>query len=434
MIAAIMTALLAWAGIGAAPDTFTRTFEAAAPAEAIALVRAGCARCDWGETGREAVALRLSLDGKYSQHLLLARGDASAEYRISLGHVEAGRHRLTIERDGALSAPKAGPASIEVPDVTIIARGNDDFTAQSMAPILHARANTVGRFTDLPILMWYEIVPTPRGRQFRYSVIFTNEDGGTATDRLMATWGRTTDIEFVYGAELDAGGRILGEEFQGPGHEVPVFTGRHESGHPLLWVSTDNNMVSESGTTSVRYAPAPERFDLSLASRELVMDRHPWSYQLTAREMRREGKIADDAAPGSGKIPDLRRFVYVEACTELEHAAVAFAVRATDGAGIARWYDSDRGRPEFRIVRTGCFRGAVPLSASAGSPDAIRFKAYSRPPQKDEVAAPGSVRLTHVNTVFALDAGFLPRPSLFSWSGSVVLTIDGEWKEFGIRN
>ena len=98
-----------------------------------------------------------------------------------------------------------------------------------MAPIIYARPNTVGKFTDLPLLMWYEIVPTARGRQYRYSVIFSNEDGGTQTDRLMATWGRTTDIEFVYGVEVDGGGRILAEEFQGPGHEVPAFKGQHEA-------------------------------------------------------------------------------------------------------------------------------------------------------------------------------------------------------------
>ena len=125
-----------------------------------------------------------------------------------------------------------------------------------MAPILYARANTVGAFTDVPLLMWYEMETTARGWRLRYSVIFSNEDGGTATDRLMATWGRTTDIEYVYGVEIDDHDQILAEEFQGPGHEVPPFKGRHEGGHPLLWVSTDNNMVSESGTTQVRYAPA----------------------------------------------------------------------------------------------------------------------------------------------------------------------------------
>src|SRR5204863_5619651 len=171
-------------------------------------------------------------------------------------------------------------------DVALLTREKgDDFVAQSMAPILHARPNTVGKFTDVPILAWYEIVATSRGRQFRYSIIFTNEDGGTATDRLMATWGRTTDIEFVYGVEVDAAGRVLAEEFQGPGHEVPAFTGSHEARHPVLFVSTDNNMVSEAGPPTPRYAPAPERFDLTGVSREAVMDRHPWSYALTAQEM-----------------------------------------------------------------------------------------------------------------------------------------------------
>src|SRR5438132_8209549 len=235
------------------------TFNAESPGEAIALVRAGCARCAWGEAGREAAALTLSVDGKYSQHLLLVRGEAPAEYRISLGAVSAGRHELTVDRDEALSAKGAGDVSVDVPIVVVLPSGSDEYVAQSMAPILHARPNTVGRFTDLPILMWYEVAPTARGQQYRYSVIFTNEDGGTATDRLMATWGRTTDIEFVYGVEVDAKGETIAEEYQGPGHEVPAFAGRHEAHHPLLWVSTDNNMVSESGSTAVRYAPAPER-------------------------------------------------------------------------------------------------------------------------------------------------------------------------------
>ena len=99
----------------------------------------------------------------------------------------------------------------------MITPAGDDFVAQSMAPVIYARPNTVGKFTDVPVFMWYEIVPVPQGRQFRYSVIFTNEDGGTTTDRLMATWGRTTDVEFVYGVTLNGQGKVVAEEFQGPG-------------------------------------------------------------------------------------------------------------------------------------------------------------------------------------------------------------------------
>jgi len=424
-----VVALVLWLASQSGADRFTQTFDLARSSEVVATVRARCANCSWGEAGREAAAIRVSVDGAYSQHILLARGDVVADYPVTLGSIAAGRHTIAIERDQALSAAKAGQATIDRIDVRILAAdGGDEAVAQSMAPILHARPNTVGRFTDLPVLMWYEIVPTGRGRQFRYSVIFTNEDGGTATDRLMATWGRTTDIEFVYGAELDAKGAVVAEEFQGPGHEVPAFTGRHEGRHPLLWVSTDNNMVSESGPTSVRYAPAPEPFDLRDVSREVVMDRHAWSYGMAAQEMRREGKIVDGAAAGAGRIPDPRRFVFVEACTELENAAIAFAVRVVE-SGTPRWYESDRGLREFRVARSGCFRGAVPVPATAAAPDAVRFRAYSLPPKEGQTAGPASVRLTRVNRVFVLGDDYAPRPSTYSWTGSLVLPIDGDWQE-----
>jgi hypothetical protein len=410
------------------------SFAAAVPGEAVAVITASCERCDWGVEGREAVALRISLDGRYSQHLLLARGAQAEPYRVSLGAVTAATHRIEVEVDAALTAKDAGAPVVSSIRVTVAPAGSDDARAQSMAPFLYARPNTVGRFTDLPILMWYEVVPVTGGRQFRYSVIFTNEDGGTATDRLMATWGRTTDIEYVYGATLDAQGRLVGEEFQGPNHELPPFRGRHEGAHPLQWVSTDNNMVSESGPTVVRFAPAPEKFDLTNASREVVMDAHPWTHQLASKEMVREKKLREDAAAGSGAIPDPRRFVFVEACTDLRNAAVAFSVHAPDASGTPRWFDADRGLPQFRIVRTGCFRGAVPLPAGGGAPDRVRLKAFSLPAKPNAPPPPPpTVTLTRVNRVFTLDDGYLPRPSLFSWTGSSPLVVDGDWLELAIR-
>jgi hypothetical protein len=311
-----------------------------------------------------------------------------------------------------------------------------------MAPILYARPNTVGRFTDLPLLMWYEVVPTVRGRQYRYSVIFSNEDGGTQTDRLMATWGRTTDIEYVYGVEVDDGGRILAEEFQGPGHEVPAFKGTHEGRHPLLWVSTDNNMVSETGPTDIRYAPVPVKFDLTDASREAVMDANPWTYAIAAAEMRREGKVADDPLPGINKIPDPRRFVHVEACGTVGNAALALSIgTASGGAGTASgsvrlqpdrdltWTSSDRGLPQYRIVRDGCFTIATPLPVGTRPSDirAIRVHAFERPPARGAAPSPAnSITLMRINKVFMLDAHDLPSPSILSWEGSRTIRASGE--------
>jgi hypothetical protein len=431
MFAADALALVLLAAAAApAVDHYEQTFALPTGGEVVATVRAGCAGCAWGESGREAAALRLSVDGGYSQHLLLARGEGAAEYRITLGTITAGSHRLSIDRDAALSAKQAGAATIAVDDIHAIA-DREDALAQSMAPILYARANTVGRFTDLPILMWYEVAPTPRGRQFRYSVIFTNEDGGTATDRLMATWGRTTDIEYVYGVEIDAAGQILAEEFQGPGHELPSFHGRHQARHPLLWVSTDNNMVSESGASTIRYAPAPERFDLTNVSREAVMDRHPWSYALASEEMKREGKIADEG-PGHNTIPDPRRFVYIEACGDVGAAALALAVQVRNA-----WIASDRGLPEYRIVRDGCFRAAIPLPSTARASDihALRAMAYTRAPAKGQPAMrpKGPVILTRVNTAFLLDERYQPGPALLHWQGTASIEPDGAPFDLPVR-
>ena len=410
-------------------------FVAKEAGEAVASVSASCERCDWGVEGSEAATLRIELDGKYSQHLMLVRGAVPSDYKVTLGSVAKGPHKLTVTVDLALSSKNIGPAHIRGIKTDVMPRRTDEQIAQSMAPILYARPNTVGKFTDLPVFMWYEIVSVKDGRQFRYSVIFTNEDGGTATDRLMATWGRTTDIEFVYGVTLDRQGKVVAEEFQGPNHEVPAFGGRHEGAHPLQWVSTDNNMVSESGPTEIRYAPAPERFDLTNASREIVMDAHPWMHELASKEMAREKKLEADPAAGSGAIPDPRRFVFVEACTELQNAAVAFSVHAADASGQTRWFDSDRGLPQFRIVRTGCFRGAVPLPPGAGAPDAVRFKAYTLPPKKDAPPPTGPVlvTLTRVNRVFTLDDSYLPKKSTFAWTGSASLAVDRDWYELSIK-
>jgi hypothetical protein len=378
------------------------------------------------------------VDGKYSQHLQLARGEVTADYPIALGQLAKGLHRLTIDRDPALSAANAGAATIDVPDVSFYSPGRSrDDTALSMAPILYARENTVGKFTDLPLLMWYEVAPTSRGRQYRYSVIFSNEDGGTQTDRLMATWGRTTDIEFVYGVEVDERDRILAEEFQGPGHEVPPFIGRHEGRHPLLWVSTDNNMVSEKGTTTIRYAPKPLKFDLTGQSREAVMDANPWTYAIASLEMRREGKIVQAAPPGHNTISDPRQFVYVEACATIGSAALALSVGTDRPAASAPtvgdrdlvWTSSDRGLAQYRIVRDGCFRIATPLPAGTRASDihALRVHAFSRP-QADGAppAPPFPVQLMRINKVFMLDERYLPGPSILHWEGPRAIVVHGD--------
>jgi hypothetical protein len=301
--------------------------------------------------------------------------------------------------------------------------------ALAHAPILHQRANAVGRFTDVPLLLYYEVEPTAAGTRLRYSVIFSNEDGGTPPDRLMATWGRLTDIELVYAVELDAAGAIVRDIYQGPNHKMMPFAGERERRHPLLWVATDNNMVSDRGQTLRRHRPAPERFDLKDVSREAVMDAHPWTYRVMSEEVLREGRVAEGARPGSEKIPDPRRFAFMEACADVQDAQLAFDVAVRQGERV-EWIASDAANPRFRVARSGCFRAAVALPGEAppAAMQAIRLRAHTRPPAPGEAPLPlgaGWARLTRVNRLFRLGPDFLPGPDLLRWSGDAHLSGDG---------
>jgi hypothetical protein len=393
-------------------------------AELRAVVSAQCRECAWDTEGREAVTITISVDGHYSQHLPLVRG-GSADYSVMLGAAQAGRHTIRLDVDPAttssgLRGRGVVTARLAVTPVFVDAA---EHLALALAPFIYARPDTVGKFTDVPVFMWYEREATDRGALYRYCVIFTNEDGGTPTDRLMATWGRTTDIEYIYSIEVDRAGGIVGEEYQGPDHKVLAFRGRREGRHPLLWVSTNNNMVRDAGDVSIRYGPAPQPADLRDLSRETLMDANPWMYAVMAQELRREGKISANAPPGQDKIPDPRRFVYVEACGIVGNAALAFSVGVRDN-----WLPSDRGIAKYRIERDGCFRAAIPVPDGIRARDleVLRVHAYARPRAEGQPPIQANpVRLTHINKVFMLDNQFVPGPSILKLQATAAIEPGG---------
>ena len=195
-------------------------------------------------------------------------------------------------------------------------------------------------------------------------------------------------------------------------------------------------MVSESGPTGFDIAPVPERFDLTDASREIVMDRHDGRYTLAAEEMRREGKIDEGGyrrvGPHSGRAP-LRVRRSVHGAVERRRDVLG----ARDGRR-ARALVRLRPRPagisaSFEPAASGAH---VPLPPGAGRPDAIRFRASALPRTSGSAPADtASVRLVRVNKVFTVDADYRPLPSVFSWTGSVPLCSDphGEWHELPFR-
>ncbi len=424
-----LTALLILAGAPAMPGAQVlreHPIKVTDAGEAVLTITARCNGCDWRIRGREAAVLKLTVNGIYSQHLVLSRGERPVAYSVLLGHLQPGAHVLVIERDRERSAVSAGDVTIAGVSVRMYSDGMPEHTWLAHAPFVYARPGSVERFSDIPLFMYVEEV-APASRRYAYTVIFSHEDGGTPTDRLMATWGRSTDIEYIYGVTVSENEEGHHEEFQGADHAILPFKGTRVGSHPLLWVSTVNNMVSDTGPAdAVRFAPAPQFVHLADTSREKVMDDNPWLYSLMTAELYREGRIDPNAAAGSGKVADPRRFGVIEACGAVRDATLAFdlGVEAPNGATV--WHASEGGDARFRIMRGGCFRSAVPLpeNTSVTAIKAVRVRAYTRPPRNGEAPLPagtGEVELQRLNSVFMLDADFEPVRSDLTWTGSLQL-------------
>jgi hypothetical protein len=317
---------------------------------------------------------------------------------------------VSVSLNSARSAAGARGAEVKaLRPILVAATGNaNEFKEEQFAlaysPVLYARANTIDRFTDIPLLMYYEILHDANGNLIvRYTAIFTNEDGGTQTAALMARWGRATDIEWVYQVRADRG-KVIEEIYQGVEHETKVFTGPRASGnHPLLAVASDNNNFSDLACSAVRFAPLPLRARLETATRESVMDLYPQTYRVMTEELVRERRLSDTPAD-INTIADPREYLYIEATSDQEGAALAFDVKVS---GQSKLFASDMGEPRLRIDRSGYFRTAVRLPKNV-SPDAVeeitaRCHAVPKPSN--------SRSCSHLKLVRALvlDQNYVPR-------------------------
>ena len=310
----------------------------------------------WQKSGAESGAVTIFVDGKYNQDILLFNGSTKFRYQVLLGQFDVGNHRLEIVFNPKRSAEKIG--AVRILATTVKPKTSltpSDAIAIVNAPFLYYRPETIDKFSDIPLLTYYEILPGVGGTErIVYTSIFTNEDGGTQTAALLARWGRTTDIEWVYEIGLKSG-NIVSQILQGANHVTKSFSGTRVFGsHPLIFDVTVNNNFSDQGCSDLRTALLPMKADLSKASRETVMDENPWTYRIMAQEAIREGRI-DPANLGENTIADLRDYIFAEVRNGQSNTAIAIAAVGTDG----KTYTSDNGNRFMRVDRTGYARIAL---------------------------------------------------------------------------
>ena len=375
-------------------------------------------RCQAPPASR-ATAWAIWVDGTHSHEILLFPGVGLARYDSLLGPLPEGRHTVELRPSGLWKA--ADCLSVQHLGTAVHEAGTPGHDVYRHAPVLELRADTIGEQTDLPLYAYAERVGADAGTRWRYSVVFSNEDGGTPTRALLARWGRTTDIEQVYEVSTSAG-RIIRETFQGPDHVIRAFAGRRQGEAPVLLVATLNNMVIDRGRSLAAARPVPAVVDLSSTTRESTMDERPWVYRVMGNELAAEGRIAADAPLDEQwprVAPDPLSHVFLEARLRLDRTvAVAWV---TDRSGRRFW--SHYGKLPLAIDRDGWVRTAVALGANPL--DAVAQTGWACLAAPD--AEPRGSCEVEASRAFVLTGDFTPGANLVR-PGRFVLKPGGEAK------
>lgn len=391
-------------------------------------VTAAAPGTSWAEKGREAAVLSVWLDGQCLGDIVLFMGAQAHRYSFMAGPLEPGEHQVAL-----MPAPGKGvdaPVTVTGVEFSLYRPGDPLYAAVRYSPLLYGRP--VMNRSDTPLLAYHEKAEADGKTTISYTVIFSNEDGGTNPPGLMARWGRVTDIEWVYSVTLDGAGRRIAEEIQAKDHKTVPFAGQRRGEHPLLRVSTDNNMVSDSGTSPLLFAPVFAEALPAASPREAMMDLYPWSYQVMGEERAREGMEAP-GQPTTSDVSDPRNYLYVTYKARFEPASpgsqcgLQLAASAYDSASGA-WYASDHGRPDLRVSLDGWRRIAIELPPGT-KPEQVtqlQFRVY---PTSGKGTSPCREVLEAVGPVFMLDESYRPQKTLWSWQGSVALDADEATRE-----
>lgn len=404
--------------------------------EAVLSLRASAPGTDWAVEGRESAVVSIYVDDRYATDVVVT-GDAPLDQQVALGKLTKGPHLLRFRFAGDRSAERAMTVWVSRLSLQTYDRTDPEYLALRYAPIIYGRnlaslgdANQ-NAVTDTPLMAWHESGPAnPPGKtRLTYSIIWSNEDGGTNSPALMARWGRTTDIEWVYALDVDANGeRVPGSDvFQAPNHETRQFAGSYEGDHPKLQTCTSNNNMCDVVDNDMRFFLSPLQTRPADKAREHLMDVNPWTYLVMAKELIREGKVEPPSpeTPFTPEVSDQRNYLYavVEKTTDGPNSGsswvgVALGVRLTSGETI---YYSHHGEPTWSLQRDVPAATTVELPAGTTAEEIAEVSVHRVVVGTDTGA---TVRVTGIDRGFLLGEDYLPQESFLTWSGEVTLTPD----------
>jgi len=272
----------------------------------------------WEETNNESAVLTIFIDGVYNNDIVIYNGSESHNYQQIIGDsLSIGTHTLDLYFDYNKSSPLASNILIENKDIISLDNTNIDSDAFKYSPILYGRnifAWNESNHTDIPLILYYDVSYEDNLKTIKYSIIFSNEDSrvGIGLSDMMLSWGRTTDIEWIYEVSLNSQGDIINEIFQGASHTPTIFNGNKLNNHPYLINATANCNFSDTGISDYIFFLTPLNINSEGHTREYIMDQNPWSYKIMGQELINEDKYEEEQNPLNWEISDVRNYLYIE--------------------------------------------------------------------------------------------------------------------------
>lgn len=373
---------------------------------------------DWEDPVNPAAALSVSVDGRLASHVITYMGREFHHYEIHLGLITPGVRVLEITR---LDSAHLDVRLVEV-RVDAYEEDHAQFPVLAHAPVIFGRKEM--RYSDLPLLLahevrWFEALPgqTPRMKAIEYTVVYSNEAGGTPPAGLLHKWGRYSDIEWAYRVEFERDGKTRKRAyFQGPEHKTLPFRGGYENDQPALQVATLNNMLIDTLNTKLRFALPPRYRMPDDGLRERLMLQAPWSWRVCAKEARREQR-QEKTLTDTTRLADLKNYLFIQFAAHPQ-------IPETECGGffIAKFrrhhgeYVSHLWSPRLVIRSRQPFvrQTALPMPGGVTPEDLVRLDFVAN-------AASDKTVLTEIVNVFALDHNDLPRIWPPGWRGAIAL-------------
>jgi hypothetical protein len=196
--------------------------------------------------------------------------------------------------------------TLDAPDTTDFIKA----LAYQHSPVLVTRPDLVRRpDRDVPLGITYSVLTSPEGFSIRYTYFFSNETVhgpfDTTKAKSLGSWGRRSDIEWIYQVDFNSHGEVTRRIHQGGillgiGHATKQFHGRFlkNSQHPILYNIAKHNVFGDHPLPGLR---RPSRISYHLIphdelkapdAREIWLWNHAWTFDVTDRELRRDGWLS----------------------------------------------------------------------------------------------------------------------------------------------